>query len=175
MSRDTGWSLISPVSLAVPEQPVDMAPEDQRKFQNIYTSLYTLVGALRDYAGIGNWSKAHIESLAVGATCYAGLQNRVFLEAAESIETNDIVEINSAGKVIKSMSSNVCGMMIGKNVTTGNKCEVMLLFGIVKNFTGLTPGSKYYVGGVPGKLSTGGTIPVAVAISSSALFLNIKL
>lgn len=175
MNRDTGWGLISPVTLAIPEQPVDMAPEDQRKFQNIYSSLYTLVGALRDYAGIGNWSKAHIASMAVGDTCYAGLQNRIFPEAAENIETNDLVEINSAGKAVRSMSSNVCGMMIGKSVLAGNTCEVMLFFGIVKNFTGLTPGNKYYVGGIPGKLATSGTIPVGLAVSENSLFINIRL
>jgi len=175
MGNKSGYAVISPITLSIPQQPVDLPIEDQRKFTGIYSSLHTLVAALRDYGGIGNWSKTHVESLAVGDTCYAGIQNRVFPIAGEDIATNDIVEIASDGKAMKSMGANVCGMMIGKPVTAGARCEVMLLFGIVKNFTGLTPGAKYFVGGIPGKLSTSGTIPVARAISTTALFLNISL
>lgn len=175
MSSKSGYGVNSPITLAVPEQPVDLPVEDQRKFTGVYSSLHTLVAALRDYCGIGNWSNVHLASMTVGDTCYAGIQNRIFPIAGENIDTNDIIEIAADGKAIKSMSSNVCGMMIGKSVTAGSRCEVMLLFGIVKNFTGLTPGAKYFVGGIPGKLSTGGTIPVARAISTTSLFLNISL
>lgn len=172
---NSGYQVISPVTLAIPEQPVDLAVEDQRKFMGVYTSLHTLVAALRDYAGIGNWSKIHAAALKTGDTSYAGLGNRVFYTAAQAITTNDLVQIDATGKAVLATNANVCGMMIGKDVAVGELCEVMMFFGIVKNFTGLLPGVKYYLGGVPGKLSTSGTVPIGLAVSTSALFINIRL
>lgn len=172
---NSGYEIISPITLGIPEQPVDLPVADQRKFMGVYTSLHTLLGALRDYAGIGNWSKTHAASIPVGATSYAGLTNRVFPPAGEAITTNDMVQIDATGKAMLATGSNVCGMMIGKDVAAGELCEVMMFFGIVKNFSGLTPGAKYYLGGTPGKLATSGSIPVGLAISSSTMFINLRL
>lgn len=172
---NSGYAVISPITLAIPEQPVDLPVADQRKFMGVYTSLHTLVAALRDYAGIGNWSKTHAASLPIGGTCFAGLNSRVFLVAGDTIDTNDLIQIDSSSQARLASGSGVCGMMIGKAVAVGELCEILMFSGIVKNFTGLTPGSKYYLSGIPGKLSVSGTIPVGLALSSSALYVNIKL
>lgn len=172
---NSGYALISPISVAIPKAPVDLPVEDQRKLTALYTSIYTILEGLRDYAGIGNWSSAHVASMDPEDFTWAGLNNRIYLEAAEAIDTNDIVDINSSGQAVKASGSNVCGMMIGKSVAAGAKCEVLMFFGVVKNFSGLTPGAKYYVGGIPGKLATSGVVPVGKAISTKAMFINISL
>lgn len=171
-TRASGYGVNSPINLAVPEQPSDLPAEDQRKFFGVYSSLHTIVAAMRDYLGVGSWSTQHVEGLNLGDTCYAGQGNRVFFTAGEEIAAGRLVEIRSDGLCYQATGATVCGMMIGKQVSAGETAEVMMFFGIIKNTSGLTAGARYFLG-AGGALASSGTIAVGRALSSSVFFLNI--
>lgn len=68
-----------------------------------------------------------------------------------------------------SMTANNFLGFAESTVTTGQSLNVTTISGVNTSQSGLTTGSKYYVSGASGNLSTSGTIPAGIALSATSI------
>lgn len=151
--RATGTQMDSPVRLAIGTTPADAPKEQQAALQPVYSSLHSLVAALRTYAGAGNWPNKPLnpwETHSDGRSC------RLFVAAGEvGITRGSVIclvnkDANSVMAVLASATSAAGrrpnGVVVDANadIAVGQSIEVQLLHGLVGVIGNLTPGTVYY-------------------------------
>lgn len=189
--RGTGTELSSPIRLAIGTTPSDQKPELQNALQPIYTSLNTLVAALRTYAGAGSWANKPVNPL---VTHSDGNSCRIYVVAGEAgMMRGSIISLLDNGNgycqaVLASATSALgrkpCGVINTNTESTelGDVIEVMLFDGATSAIENLTPGARYYVSTTNGVITStppsgAGIVAylVGIALSSKCLLLRMDL
>lgn len=102
------------------------------------------------------------------------------LKAGEDIAAGDVVYIASTGRVLRSngTSANAAAKCDGIAVAAAKSGEAVDVYRYVEmNYgSGLTPGTRLYVGATAGRLdtaaTTGGTAPVAFVVDATRIFVH---
>lgn len=190
MTRATGYTLRSPISLPIGATPNNL-PDKYKDlygiFQNFHSSLYNILGGLQNYAGIHNMNPSQGAGVDLGSTVTSNFGSRIYPLAGEALAAGDFVTINASGKAVKSThATGFVGCVTStKAAVLDDPVEVTCGFACIRELIGgLTTGTTYYLSSAtPGRLMagtfipydaiTGGrAIPVGKALSPTVLLMN---
>jgi hypothetical protein len=184
-----GIAYSSPVNFFISQSPPEEVPDDTKSaFAEVYNAIQNIIQALVNQAGIGpqpgpNWAQLAGTSI----TLLSGNLTRFYAIATESISFGAMISIVNVGGIAQVRNANAtnntriadgfCSTVGG--IAAGTVGEVQLATGVT-SFSGLTPGTRYFLGTVNGLVSAApataaGNVEqfIGVAIDSTHLFVNL--
>lgn len=184
-------SQILSFNLGLPEQPETNNNELYNELIKIYGAVRSLAYILDSYTGALPLDESSPNSLALSESHRSNRVQKLYLEATENISFGHVVKFVTSGpevKIAKAVNTDgitgyvvaYCSALTG--ITSGTKGEITMGPCLHPFFTGLTPGSVYYLSEGPGLLTaTVPTVPgrliqpVGICLKADTLFFNPKL
>lgn len=172
-------ALNSPLSIAITQDPIGIPKELQAYFSDLYNAIFQLQLAFVDFAGIAPQDSDLWSQLLPGQTILAQNANRLYVKASELLATGAMVNCHNVAGVLNVRNANAtdntkpchgyCNVIGG--APAGTFTEIILFHGLCTLFSGLTPGSAYYLSIVGGGIQ----LPAPVAAGNVEQFLGIAL
>lgn len=159
---------------AVPEE--GMTPELFKEVLKLQNAIKIVMAALDQYTGVIGQDQEIWDAI-TPITTLGGLYRRVYVRAGEDLPAGNFVNLyNDAGTLKARLASSAAGFKARGFVNTaalnGEMAEVILQ-GIHVLFSGLTPGTMYYIAGTPGQITTAATAQmIGFALSDQILYVS---
>jgi hypothetical protein len=179
--------LDSPIQIALPQTAQGMPRDLQPHFQDLYDAIYQLQLAFVNYAGVAAQPRSVWSQIKASSTVLAQNGHRTYLQATETILTGAMVNVFLSGGAAKVQNAGAttgakpchgyCNVVGGG--IAGNFLEIIMFEGLCTLFSGLTPGTEYFLSTVPGSIQTAKPVAagnieqfLGVALDANSFFFN---
>jgi len=179
------------VSTGLPELPTSGTEEQRALLGPLYRGITDLAKQVSDLTGVTQLDSSSIQGLNPTQEHDKFRTRTLIFQCLEPLQYGRLVYLvrygDNAGVQYANSKNDVnlpaIGVCVEPGGTTqiGDYCRVQLFEGLVTGLTGLWPGKIYYLGengqylDAPPPSGTYHTQPVAVAISTTSMLVNIKL
>ena len=168
------------INLGLPQIPTTNNQELLSELIRVYNAIRNVMEAVDIYTGIISEPRSVWNQLGTNR-CTAGLNSKIYLQAAEAIGFGQTVGIDTNGNaVLAEHAAYTCigWCTVATGVGIGDWLEVQQ-FGIYPPYpaASLVPGDRYYQSTTPGVIgvSGSGTQCIGYAISDTILYFNPQL